>query len=287
MSKEIIYRPFIQILRSRSYVGKNEFPMNKRANSTHLRVNPQVVSDILKEGLLREFSAFLILKKEFMTSAIYNATDGRLAQILGVSRQTAMRYKKTFRKHGWITEHSNGTIVFNKVTKICKQYIGEEGYSNEANVYIKVKGVPLKELIIKLKYLIIKQKEINTHYILELRRVLKNTNNTEELKAAKTELRKLGWSSDAPSGEIDYRLQISFKGLSKLLCCSVGSAYNLIRKMSRRSLLRIYRRKKIIATRVHRTLWEDVLSKQEEFSKCICIGGNIIRIHCNKYNLIS
>ena len=287
MTEEVIYRPFIQILRSRSYVGKNEFPMNKCANFTHLRVNPQIISDILKEGLLREFSAFLILKKEFMTSAIYKATDSRLAQILGVSRQTAMRYKKVFRREGWITEHANGTIVFNKVTKVCKKYIGDDGYCADANVYVKVKGIKLKELIIKLKFLIIKQKELNTHYVLELRRVLKNAKNTEELKSARAELKKLGYSSETPSGEIDYRLQISFKGLSKLLNCSVGSAYNLIIKMSRRSLLKIYRNRKIIATRVHRTLWEEVMSKQEEFSKCICIGGNVIRIYSNKYNLIS
>lgn len=224
-----------------------------------------------------------------MNSSIFEATDSKLSQILGVSRQTAGRYKKVFEREGWIIKHSNGTIAFNKVSKVLSVYIDDDrgSYSKRANLYLKVKGVRLKDLIIKLKYLIVKQKEINTHYVLELRRDLHNLKSKRELKSIMKKFDGLRWKPIPLSGEIDYRLQISYNGLSKLLDCSVGSAYNLIKKMRSNGLLEKYKRQEVMAKGVPAHVWETILQYRKEYSKCFYAYGNIIRNHCNKYNLIA
>lgn len=256
---------------------------------THLKINPQVISCLHTHGLLREFAAFLKLKNKCINSRVYNYTGSRIAELLGVSRQTADRYLKVFLNQGWSTVDESH-LVLSKVSKILKPYIDQDpkSFNRDANVYLKVRGVNLKELIIKLKYLIIKQKELNKNFLLELRRDLSNVKGAVEYRKLKRKADKYkldGYKGES-IGEIDYRLQISFKGLSELLGCSVGSAYNLLKKMSSKELLRKYTRREVLLKNVPSGIWESLLQYKAEYKKCFYSHGNVIRNHSNKYALI-
>lgn len=257
---------------------------------THLRLNPQVVILLNQDGLLREFAAFLKIKNECVNSRVYNCTGSRIASILGVSRQTADRYMKVFLKEKWV--HYVGSMLhLEKIKTISSKYIEQNPneFHRKANVYFGVKGAALKELVIKLKYLIIKQKELNTNFLLDLRRDLSNVKGSVEFTRLKrkADKYKLDGYKGEPIGAIDYRLQISFKGLSELFGCSVGSAYNLLKKMTRKELLKKYTRREVLLKNVPSGIWESLLQHKAEYKKCFYLHGNVIRNHSNKYAMIS
>ncbi len=258
------------------------------AKPTHLRLNPQILPIFNSDEVLRDFAAFLILKNHYKNSCIFNPTDSKLAQVLNVSRQTAMRYRKVFESQKWIS-YRDGNMILKKIKSITSVRGKEEEVkiASAANVYLKVGGVPLKELVIKLKYLIIKQKEINRDYLLKLRQDLYKVEGVRELKKLKYKLKKYNVNMDEPNGEIDYRLQISYKKLSKLLNCSIGSAYNIVKSMCKKEFLKAYKRREILLSGIPDYVWETVLRFKKEYTKCFYSNGFVIRNHSNKYYLIA
>lgn len=258
------------------------------AHFSHLRINPQILPVFISDGIIRDFAAFLILKNHYKNSCIFNPTDSKLAQVLNVSRQTAMRYRRVFEAQKWIC-YRDGNMLLKKVksiTSVCGKE-NEMKIASAANVYLKIGGVPLKELVIKLKYLIIKQKEINRDYLLKLRQDLCNVEGVRELKKIKYKLKKYNVKEDEQIGEIDYRLQISYKKLSNLLGCSIGSAYNIVKSMCKKEFLKAYKRREILLSGIHDYIWETVLRYKKEYAKCFYANGFVIRNHSNKYYLIA
>jgi Mn-dependent DtxR family transcriptional regulator len=252
----------------------------------HLRINPQVIKVISDDGNLKLLAVFLRLKSVYSNSCIYNVTDSKLAAILKVSRQTANRLRNRLERLGWVKYHG-GNLMLLKVTEISHEYIQKdvEGFSRKANVYLEVKSKQVKDIETYLRYLIIKQKEINKNYLLELRQDLSNPKSVKQFKKLSERCKKLGIT--ALKGEIDYRLQISYKGLAKLLNCSVGSAYNYLRNLARKEVLKVYTKKEVLKSNVQEHIWNDFLSYQDVYKNCFYSYGYIIRNHCNLYNLLA
>jgi len=253
----------------------------------HLRINPQVIKVISDEGDLRLLAVFLRLKSEFKNSCIYNSTDSKLAGILKVSRQTAGRLRKQLELKGWAKYHNNNLMLL-KVSEISREYVchNPEKFSKKANVYLECKNKTVKELETYLRYLIIKHKEVNKNFLLELSHDLNNPKKVKEYKKLLKQAHKYNIQGD-PQGESDYRLQISYKGIAKLLKCSVGSAYNIVRKFARKSLLHIDKKKQILLSNIPEHIWNDYLSPKKEYKNCIYSYGHIIKIYCNKYTLLA
>lgn len=252
----------------------------------HLRINPQVIKVISDEGNLKLLAVFLRLKSVYSNSCIYNVTDSKLAGILKVSRQTANRLRNKLERLGWVKYHGNNLMLL-KVTEISKVYIDNcpEKFSRKANVYLEVKSKQVKDIETYLRYLIIKQKEINKNYLLELRQDLSNPKSVKQFKKLSERCKKYGIT--ALKGEIDYRLQISYKGLAKLLNCSVGSAYNYLRNLARKEVIKIHKKSEVLQKNIQEHIWNDFLSYQDVYKNCFYSYGYIIKNHCNKYNLLA
>lgn len=252
----------------------------------HLRINPQVIKVISDEGDLRLLAVFLRLKSEFKNSCIYNSTDAKLAGILKVSRQTAGRMRKQLELKGWVRYHNNNLMLL-KVSEIGREYVCSkpEKFSKKANVYLECKNKTVKELETYLRYLIIKHKEVNKNFAMELSHDLNKPKTVKEYKKLLSLSKK--YSIDASEGENDYRLQISYKGIAKLLKCSIGSAYNIVRKFARKSFLHIDKKKEVLLSNIPEHIWKDFLSYQKVYKNCIYSYGYIINIHCNKYTLLA
>lgn len=252
----------------------------------HLRINPQVIKVISDEGNLKLLAVFLRLKSVYSNSCIYNVTDSKLAGILKVSRQTANRLRNKLERLGWVKYHGNNLMLL-KVTEISHEYIQKdvEGFSRKANVYLEVKSKQVKDIETYLRYLIIKQKEINKNYLLELRQDLSNPKSVKQFKKLAERCKKLGIT--ALTGEIDYQLQISYKGLAKLLNCSVGSAYNYLRNLARKEVIKVYSKREVLNKNIQEHIWNDFLSYLPIYKNCFYSYGYIIKNHCNKYNLLA
>lgn len=237
-------------------------------------------------GLLRSFAAFLKVKNECVNSRVYNYTGAHLSNIIGCSRQTADRHLKVFLKEEW-ARYDGNNLVLEKVSYILSQHIqvDPKQFNKKANVHLQIRGLDVKEILLKLKYLIIKQKELNQQYILELVRNLKNTKLVEYKKLRK-KVKKYNINDRTLSGVTDERLQISYKGLANLLNCSIGSAYNTIKKMRSAGLIKKYRKMEVLLTGVPSYVWDDI-KKTNKYFKCFYANGNVIRNHCNKYNLVA
>lgn len=253
---------------------------------SHLRINPQVIKVISDEGDLRLLAVFLRLKSEFKNSCIYNSTDAKLAGILKVSRQTAGRMRKQLELKGWVKYHNNNLMLL-KVSEISRYYVCNkpEKFSKKANVYLECKNKTVKELETYLRYLIIKHKEVNKNFAMELSHDLNKPKTVKEYKKLLSLSKK--YSIGASEGENDYRLQISYKGIAKLLKCSVGSAYNIVRKFARKTLLHVHTKKEVLLSNIPEHIWNDFLSYQMVYKNCIYSYGHIIKIHCNKYTLLA
>lgn len=252
----------------------------------HLRINPQVIKVISDEGNLKLLAVFLRLKSFYSNSCIYNVTDSKLATILNVSRQTANRFRNQLERLGWVNYHGKNLMLC-KVTEISKRYTenSPEKFSRKANVYLEVRSKQVKEIETYLRYLIIKQKEINKNYLLELSQDLSNPKSVKQFKKLSARCKKYG--IQAKSGEIDYQLQISYKGLAKLLNCSVGSAYNYLRNLARKELIQISKKKEVLKANIKDYIWQDSLAYLNEYKNCFYSYGYIIKNHCNKYNLLA
>lgn len=286
MSEAIIYKPFILRKRDLNHIGRANLPVDKNIGLTHLRLSHQIISSLNDSGLIRDFAAFLILKKRYSNSCIFNPTDSKLSAILKVSRQTAMRYRKVFESQEWI-KYEHGNMIFKKLTSITNsvKVDYELKINGASNLYLPI-GDSIKELVIKLKYLIIKQKEINRDYILKLHQDLTTVGSVEEVQKIKKKLKKYVANPNEEIGEIDYRLQISYKKLSRLLNCSVGSAYNVVKSMCKKEYMKVYSRREILLRGIPDYVWETALKFEEEYTKCFYSNGFVIRIHSNKYNLV-
>ncbi|MEY2869374.1 MAG: hypothetical protein RIT01_159 [Pseudomonadota bacterium] len=251
----------------------------------HLRINPQVIKVISDEGDLRLLAVFLRLKSEFKNSCIYNSTDSKLAGILKVSRQTAGRMRKQLELKGWVRYHNNNLMLL-KVSEISRDYVCHkpEKFSKRANVYLECKNKQVKELETYLRYLIIKHKEVTKNFAMELSHDLHKPKTVKEYKKLLSLSKK--YSIEASEGENDYRLQISYKGIAKLLKCSVGSAYNFVRNIARKSFLHVHSKKEVLLSNIPEHIWKDYLSYQKVYKNCIYSYGYIIKIYCNKYTLL-
>jgi hypothetical protein len=251
-------------------------------------IQPQILSELLEGSNLRAFAAFLLLKSKVKNSCLYNPTGSSVAAILGCSVATANRYLKQFNKLSWLYSHKNNTMLV-KVSEITKRYTESdpEDYSKKARVYINLEGKKINDVVTLLNYLIIKQKELNKNFLLDLSQDLQMVKSSRAAKILIKKADKYNVRATEANGEIDRRLQISYERIAKLFKCSVGKAYNMMKKFFRLGYVKIYRKQEIILRRVPLDVWEDKLMGKKGYYKCHYAYGNVVRNHCNKYNLLA
>lgn len=253
------------------------------SNFRHIRINPIVLSYLQSHDKLKLYSSYLKLKSEYKNSCIFDATGSRVAQVLNCSRQTGDRIKKNLIKEGWAKMHGDNLILC-KTNHITEEYRSYDRlkFSKKARLYLKCNNKSTKEILIYLQYLIFKQKEVNRSYLLKLCQDLNTGKTTKECKDADRKARK--YNLVDKKGETDERLQISYRGIAKMFRCSVGKAYSMIKSFTKNHMVHVTRKQELILSRVPMDFWED---NKKSFPKCHYAYGNIVRNHCNKYNLLS
>lgn len=200
-------------------------------NSIEQNINIQLLTTLNQKGLLKKFSYFLYLKKQYVNSSIRDYSPYKFSKRFGFS---ATKHRTTISwliQNKWCRLH-HGNLTFNSFNHIALLYdIVPHPKSKRTlinPIQWKAKDIHNILLLFFIKTEINKQKFVTS--------IKSDLHLPETLKKYKRALR-LSKKFDLKGEKIDKRTRLSVLSVSKIFNCSIGTASSILKTLKEAGLI--------------------------------------------------
>lgn len=157
----------------------------------------------------------------------------------------------------------------------------KQNFSKFKNEFI-VKGETIPEIKLELKRLAITNKLRRCAYVNKIRSDKQFPKKLTDLKNAIKRERKVSYRSF--KGEMNDKLQISYKGIGKVLGCGEAMAFRTIDKLCKNRQIKKQRNSTILYERVTLDFFKCFIQGIQTSSRYFFKKGNIYRTEMNSYS---
>lgn len=220
------------------------------------------------------YANFLWLKYFFGNGCVFNYNHYQLSQKTGKSNRFIKRTVEYSLKKGWCFFYGKNLIFKNR---------HKQGFSKFKKTF-KIKGTTIPEIKLELRKFIIENKLARCAYVNKIRSDKKLPKKLTDLKNAIKRERKINWRS--LKGEMNYKLQISYKGIGKALNCGQSQAFKVVKKLCDAGKLRKKRNYTVLYTDVSKGFFNSFIQGIQTKNRYYFKGGSIFRVEMNSYSTI-